>query len=460
MKRPLYSNLFGLLIIVAAVILAACSQPAAAPAAPTPAAAAPTATTAAASSAVTSTTATTATTAVTTTEAATATSATTATSAVTTTGSMTATSAPTATSAVTSTGAVTATGASTATSAAPAMNMDALVAAAKQEGTLSIIAIPHDWCNYGEVIDSFKKKYGLTVNELNPDAGSGDEIEAIKANKDNKGPQAPDVIDVGFSFGGAAKADGLIQPYKVSTWDTIPADAKDADGYWYGDYYGVLAFMVNTDVIKTVPQDWSDLLKADYANAVGLSGDPRTSNQAIQSVFAATLANGGSLDDAAKGLDFFAQLNKAGNLVPAIANNALVAKGETPVRITWDYNALAGKDEMKGNPPIEVVIPKTGRFAGVYVQAISAYAPHLNAAKLWMEYLYSDEGQITWLKGYCHPIRQPDLEKRKVIPADLLEKLPSIEGAVFPSTKQLDAAKKLITEGWDKAVGADIKAAK
>src|SRR5689334_5553407 len=93
------------------------------------------------------------------------------------------------------------------------------------------------------VIDAFKAKYGLQVNELNPDAGSGDEVEAIKANKDNKGPQAPDVIDVGYSFGDSSKTDKLIQPYKVATWDSIPADAKDPDGYWYGDYYGVLAFL-------------------------------------------------------------------------------------------------------------------------------------------------------------------------------------------------------------------------
>ena len=57
---------------------------------------------------------------------------------------------------------------------------------------------------------SYKAKYGLKVNELNPDAGSGDEIEAIKANKGNKGPQAPDVIDVGLSFGPSAKKDGLL----------------------------------------------------------------------------------------------------------------------------------------------------------------------------------------------------------------------------------------------------------
>src|SRR5438067_508534 len=65
-------------------------------------------------------------------------------------------------------------------------NMDALVAAAKQEGQLTVIALPHDWCGYGDLITNFKTKYGLQVNELNPDAGSGDEVQAIKANKDNK----------------------------------------------------------------------------------------------------------------------------------------------------------------------------------------------------------------------------------------------------------------------------------
>jgi putative spermidine/putrescine transport system substrate-binding protein len=339
---------------------------------------------------------------------------------------------------------------------APA-GMDALVEAAKAEGTLNVIALPRDWCNYGEVIDSFKAKYGLEVNELNPDAGSGDELEAIRANKDNKGPQAPDVIDIGFSFAETAKSEGLIQPYKVATWDTIPADVKDPDGYWYGDYYGVLSFMVNTDIIENVPQDWADLLKPEYANSIGLSGDPRTSNQAIQTVHAASLTNGGTLDEPEKGLDFFAQLHQAGNLVPVIANNALVARGETPIRIAWDYLALSARDEMAGNPPIEVVIPATGRLGGVYVQAISAYAPNPNAAKLWMEHLYSDEGQLMWLKGYCHPIREPDLRARNVIPQEMLDKLPSVEGAVFATAEQQAAAKTLITEQWDQVVGANIQ---
>ena len=161
--------------------------------------------------------------------------------------------------------------------AAPrAAGIDDLVAAAKKEGQLTVIALPRDWCGYGALIDGFKAKYGIAVNELNPDGGSGDEVEAIKANKDNKGPQAPDVIDVGLSFGPSAKAEGLLQPYKVSTWDTIPDAAKDPDGYWTGDYYGVLSFAVNADLVKTPPADWSDLLKPEFKASVALAGDPRS----------------------------------------------------------------------------------------------------------------------------------------------------------------------------------------
>jgi putative spermidine/putrescine transport system substrate-binding protein len=340
-------------------------------------------------------------------------------------------------------------------------SMDKLVAAAKAEGQLTVIALPHDWCNYGEVLSTFKAKYGIQLNELNPDAGSGDEVEAIKANKGNKGPQAPDVIDVGLSFGPTAKADNLLQPYKVSTWDTIPAAAKDADGHWYGDYYGVLAFQVNTDIIKNVPKDWADLLKPEYANSVALAGDPRTSNQAIQAVYAAGLASGaaGGAPAGTAGLEFFKKLN-AGNFVPVIGKAASIAQGSTPIVVRWDYNALADRDKLAGNPPTEVVVPKSGVVAGVYVQGISAYAPHPNAAKLWMEHLYSDEGQLLWLKGYCHPIRFNDLAAKGKIPADLLAKLPPAEAykaAVFPTLEQQNASKAVIAGEWDKVVGANVK---
>jgi putative spermidine/putrescine transport system substrate-binding protein len=348
------------------------------------------------------------------------------------------------------------------TAIARADSMDDLVKAAKAEGELTTIALPHDWCGYGAVIDGFKAKYGLKVNELNPDAGSGDEVEAIKANKGNTGSQAPDVIDVGLSFGPSAKADKLIQPYKVSTWDSIPDSAKDADGYWYGDYYGVLSFLVNKDIVKETPKDWPDLLKSDYANMVSLAGDPRQANQAISGVFAAGLS--ASKGDVAKagdaGLAFFKDLATKGNFVPVVGKAAPFAQGTTPIVLSWDYNAMAWGDSLKGNPPYEVVVPASGVVAGVYVQAISAYAPHVNAAKLWMEYLYSDEGQLLWLKGYCHPIRFNDLATNKKIPADLMAKMPPAEGyakAVFPTLDEQKAYKETITKGWDSVVGANVQ---
>jgi putative spermidine/putrescine transport system substrate-binding protein len=346
---------------------------------------------------------------------------------------------------------------------AHAQTMDELVAAAKAEGALNVIALPRDWCGYGAVIDSFKAKYPeITVNELNPDAGSADEIEAIKANKDNKGPQAPDTIDVGLSFGPAAVTDGLLQPYKVSTWDTIPDTAKDADGMWYGDYYGVLSFAVNTDMVANVPTDWADLLKPEYAGMVSLSGDPRASNQAILSVMAAGLSTGAEPGQAAgeAGLQFFKKLNDAGNFVPVAGKSATIAQGTTPIVITWDYNALAARDTLAGNPAVQVVVPKSGIVAGVYIQAISAFAPQPNAAKLWMEHLYSDEGQLGWLNGYCHPIRYNDLSARSVVPADMLAKLPPADAyaaALFPTLEQQEANKKAVVDGWDSVVGAVVE---
>ncbi|RYE11121.1 MAG: ABC transporter substrate-binding protein [Hyphomicrobiales bacterium] len=342
-------------------------------------------------------------------------------------------------------------------------DLTALYEAAKAEGKLTTIALPHDWCGYGKVIETFKAKYpGITVNELNPDAGSADEIEAIKANIGNTGDQAPDVVDVGLSFGPSGKAENLYQAYKVSTWDSIPAEAKDADGFWYGDYYGVMSFLVNTDIVTKVPQSWAELKASDYANAFALAGDPRASNQAIQAVYAAG-RSGGATDpvEAAKaGLEFFKELNSAGNFVPVIGKAASVAQGTTPIVAAWDYNVLAWRDGFAGNPAAEVVVPSDSVVAGVYVQAISAHAPHPNAAKLWMEFLYSDEGQLLWLEGYCHPIRFNDLAANGKIPQDLLDKLPNPDlyaKAVFPSIDEQNAAKAEITANWDAVVGANVE---
>ncbi|HSR19724.1 MAG TPA: ABC transporter substrate-binding protein [Anaerolineales bacterium] len=341
----------------------------------------------------------------------------------------------------------------------PADPMAALYEAAMAEGMLTTIALPHDWCDYGAMIDGFKAKYpGIEVNELDPGAGSGEEIEAIRANMGNPGPQAPDVIDVGLSFGPSSKEEGLIQPYKVATWDEIPDAAKDAEGYWYGDYYGVMALETNADVVANPPTEYADLLKPEYKGQVALSGDPLTSNAAILSVWAAGLATGATGTDAAQaGLEFFKQLNDAGNFVPVDGGSNTVGIGETPIMFDWSYNSILNGVNLAGNPEIVTNVPAQGRLAGMYVQAISAYAPHPNAAKLWMEYLYSDEGQNIWAGGFCYPIRFESMSAAGKIPADLLAQLPSTEGAYFPTIEDLNAAKAVIVEGWPTVVGVEVK---
>ena len=354
-------------------------------------------------------------------------------------------------------GAVPAVAQSPAASTAPAMSMDDLVAAAKTEGTLSVIASPRDWCNYGAAFDAFNAKYGIAINELNPTGGAGDEIQAVIANKGNTGPAAPDVLDVDMATAVDALAQGLLQPYKVSTWGDIPDAFKDPDGNWWGDYYGVLTFETNTAIVPNPPKDWSDLLKPEYKGQVALSGDPNVSGQAYNTVMASALANGGTLDDITPGLTFWKQIVDNGNWVPVIAVASTVDQGTTPITIRWDYNALVHRDQAASDTGtvIDVPVPASGPFGGVYVQGISAYAPHPNAAKLWEEYLYSDEGQNVWLSGYCYPIRYDAMKAAGTLDAAALAKLPDATGAVFPTLAQLQAAKALIADpakGWNAVV--------
>lgn len=342
--------------------------------------------------------------------------------------------------------------------------MDALVKAAQAEGNLTVITLPRDWCDYGDMMDDFTAKYGIKIQDVNPEGGSADEVQAIKDNMQNSGPQAPDVIDVGPAYGPLASGQNpsgpnLLAPYKVATWDTIKGP-KDSSGLYYVDYYGVLAFEVNTSVVKNVPQTWADLLKPDYKGQVALPGDPRASNEAAQTVYAAAINNGGTLDNIQPGLDFFKKMNQEGNLLPLIADPGPIAKGETPVSIHWNYLALADQKSLNGNPSIQVVYPQGTSWGGYYYQAISAYAPHPAAARLWEEYLYSDEGQNTLIKGFCTPARMADMLSRGVVSKDAQAALPPADmlaNATIPSPDQLSAARAAVKAQWDSVVGLDIK---
>jgi len=212
-----------------------------------------------------------------------------------------------------------------------------LVAACQKEGMMTIIATPANWANYGEIFADFQATVGTGVklNSLDPNAGSADELAAIVANKGNTGPQAPDIVDVGYAYGATGLAAGDYQPYKGTYWSKLPATTlgiptADSNGNWVIGYYGIMVIETNTNVVKNPPKNWSDLLNAAYKGQVALAGDPQSSNQAIMAVYAAALANGGSLDNAQPGLDFFKKLNAAGNFVPVIAKSRHPCAGCDP----------------------------------------------------------------------------------------------------------------------------------
>lgn len=337
----------------------------------------------------------------------------------------------------------------------------ALLAAARSEGLVTTLALPDGACNVRELIRIFRERTGVEVAEVQAEAGDDAALRALAdgvAGPGTPGPDGvdgPDVIELGVAAADSARAQGLLQAHQVIAWPTVPDGARDPDGSWTGAWYDVVAFEVNTDVATSVPGDWPDLLRGELAAQVALAGDPRTSTEAMHAVYAAALANGGSVDDASPGLDFFADLQAAGTFLPVVAKTGTVAAGETPVRIAWSSSALADRAALEGTAAVDVVIPATGRLGGVSVQAISATAPHPNAARLWLEFVLSDEGQNLVLEGACHPIRLDDLVARSQVPPARLAVLPEARGAAFPDAGQLRAAASVIADGWAN-LGIDI----
>ncbi|EWM11174.1 ABC transporter substrate-binding protein [Kutzneria sp. 744] len=342
--------------------------------------------------------------------------------------------------------------AATAKSAADLGGMDALVAAAKAEGTLNVITLPRTWAGYGDLMDGFTKKYGIKINDANPDGSSQDEINAVKQLKGQD--RAPDVLDLGSSFALSAAASNLLAPYQVATWKNIPDAQKDAQGRWFNDYGGYISIGYDAARVKTPPTSIADLAKADYKGMVALNGDPQKAGAAFAGVYAAALAKGGSVDNIQPGIDFFGGLKKSGNFIPVGATQATIQSGQTPITIDWDYLQVSAANTLKGKVDWKVVVPKDGLYANYYNQAISATAPHPAAARLWEEYLYSAEGQNGFLKGWARPVELAAMQAAGTVDKTELAALPQVDGkSPFPTEAQLDAAKKVIADSWAKTVG-------
>jgi putative spermidine/putrescine transport system substrate-binding protein len=341
--------------------------------------------------------------------------------------------------------------ASKATSLAAFGGMDGLVKAAKAEGELNVITLPANWANYGNIMKAFTAKYGIKINSANPDGSSQDEINAMEQLKGQS--RAPDVLDMGTAFAIQADQKGLLTPYKVATWDNIPAGSKASDGTWYDDYGGFVAIGYNPAKVKVAPTSFKDLLNPMYKKQVAINGNPTQASAAFSAVYAAALANGGSLDNIQPGIDYFKKLNQVGNFVPVTAGPTTVESNQTPIVIWWDY--LLASEISSAVKGFKVVIPSDGHYAAYYDQAINKDAPHPAAARLWEEYLYSATGQNLWLAGKARPIELPTLIKDGTVnAADNAALPPAPSGTVsFPSQTQQDAAEKVVAQQWSSVTG-------
>jgi putative spermidine/putrescine transport system substrate-binding protein len=336
----------------------------------------------------------------------------------------------------------------TKTSAAAGGGMNALVAAAEQEGTLNVIALPSTWANYGAILSAFTAKYGIKVDSALPGGSGPQEVDAVKS--ENGRAKAPDVLDVGMPV--ALANTKLFAPYQVSTWSDIPAAQKEPSGLWVQDYGGYMAIGYSSK-FGTITS-LNDLLGPRFKGAVALNGNPTSANAALNGVMMASLAKGGSAGSIADGVNFFKELKSAGNFSPVQATGATIKAGTTPVVFNWEYLNLPS---YVGVSNWKVFIPQNAVLGGYYAQAINKNAPHPAAARLWEEFLYSQAasgGQNLWLEGGARPVEQAAMQANGSINKAAAAKLPTVNGTpTFLSASQSTDAANYLAANWTKAVG-------
>lgn len=323
--------------------------------------------------------------------------------------------------------------------------VDAVCAAGKTEGQVNIIATPPDWANYGQIIKDFSDKYGIKVQSDKPDGNSQDEIN--QATQLAGTGRQPDLFDLG-SVVAAAHTD-MFTPYQVATWADIPDANKEPTGLWVNNYTGFVT--IGYDAKLGDIQKVADLADPKYKGKVALNGDPLKASAGFNGVVMASLANGGSADKIAPGVDFMKKLADMGNLIPVDPNPGTIAAGTTPIVIDWTYtnNAQTPVLAPKGITWKVVVPSDSPPVAAFYNSEINKDAVHPAAARCWMEYIFSDAGQNAWLKGFALPVRLAAMQKAGTVDQAALSAInPPTTAPVQLTQAQTDTATKYLTDNW------------
>ncbi len=340
-----------------------------------------------------------------------------------------------------------------ATSAEDGGGMDALIEAAQAEGAFNSMGLYEDWANYGGILAAFSEKYDI---EINNDVSTGASQDLINAVKNRQGQDdSLDYLDTGMSFADSADNEGLLAQYEPEVAGEIPAEMKSENNTWYNHLGGNMAIGCDAAAIDNCPESFADLKNPEYAGKIALTGDPTSSESAFMAVYAAALANDGSLDDVQPGIDFFAELSEAGNLVAVTGNEGTMETGETPILINWDYLMAPMAENLSGaGVDLQIIAPEEGTVSSYYAASLNADAPHPATARLFMEFLMSDEGQNLLLEGYVRPVRLQEMVDAGTVNQEALDRLPEsiLQEAPQPDLEQRATQQAVVVEQWAEAV--------
>ena len=260
-----------------------------------------------------------------------------------------------------------------------------LVAAAQAEGELTVYGSCEE-PYLAAAAKNFEKEFGIKVSYLRLSTG---EVQA-KITEEKGNPSA----DVWFGgtndpYNESAKL-GLLMAYEAKNAKNLASPMyRDADGYWYGIYKGILGFMVNTEELKRLnleaPKGWDDLLKPEYKDKIWLS-NPNTAGTA--KLVINTLVQLKGHDEAMK---YFVELDK--NIAQYTKSGSGPSKkvgiGECVIAIGFLHDGIT--QILDGYDNIALIIPEEGTSFEIGSTAIFEGCAHENAAKLWIEYALSPD---------------------------------------------------------------------
>ena len=320
-----------------------------------------------------------------------------------------------------------------------------LYEAARKEGMVVSFDTGPTWANWSAQFAAFKKRYP-EVEIVYNDLGSAATVVALEKSKNR--PQADTAYYFAASAVDAANK-GLTAPFKPVNFDKLPSVFRETDGRWFTIHSLTVAFLVNTKLVKNVPQSWADLLKPEYKNSV-VYLDPRSTGVGQVLTFAANFGAGGDMNNVQPGLDYLGKLHQSGNVLRVLGTTpyAQFIKGEIPIWISYENDGLKAKHIDGLGDSIAVVIPKEASAAAPYGISLVEKGPNPNAGKLWLNFIMTDFGQGIFAQGFVRP-SVPGVK----LPDSVADKLPAAP-QVRPLDVRAAAAKKAeVDKGWAAATG-------